>query len=286
MACRHGLPPGAVRFPLGTTLDGIASIEFTTATAPRATEQDIVLLRNGDRIDGIVESIGAKAVTVDRGGADPQGKVTVDLGSIASISLVATPVASTGARVWLRDGSVIDGPRVHWMGEDFLQLPGVPGAKTLTLTVPRRMIAGYRSAPGSIVPMATTQPSVTAPTHGAPARLGQPSVAVLPGAWPLDLAPIEVEGPCVASYPAPTAPGVLRMTIVRNATVRASGAPDLVVRQGAKELLRRTLGEQDERLEVAVPVEAAAAIELSLSRADGMLAGTFLVLERAMLAPR
>ena len=272
--------------PLGGKLDGIASIEFTAAAAPRATEQDIVVLRNGDRIDGIVEAIGGKAVTIDRGSADSQGKVTVELASVASISLVATPAEPSGARVWLRDGSVIDGPRVHWMGDDFLQLPAVPGAKTMTLTVPRRMVAGFRSAPGSIVPFATAQFLVSAPAQGAPVRVGEPSAAALPGSWPLDLAPIEVEGPVVLSYPAPSTPGSMRMTVARNATVRASGSPELVIRQGGKELLRRPLGEQDERVEVAVPVEAGAAVELSLSRADGMLAGTFMVLERAMLVPR
>jgi hypothetical protein len=79
---------------------------------------------------------------------------------------------------------------------------------------------------------------------------------------------------------------MLRMTVFRNATVRGSGSPDLAIRQAGKELLRRSLGEQDERVEVTVPVDAGAPIELSLSRPDGMLAGTFMVLERAMLVPR
>lgn len=272
---------------LGTSLDGIASIEFTAAAAPKATEQDIVVLRNGDRIDGIVESIDAKSITVDRGGADAvQERSTVDLASVASISLVAPAASPSGARVWLRDGSVLDGPRVHWMGDDFLQLPGVPGAKTMTLTVPRRMVAGLRSAPGSIVPIACAQPAVSVPTKGAPARLGEPSASAVPGCWPLDLAPVEVEGPVVLAYPAPSGPAMLRMTVFRSATVRASGSPELLIMQGTKELLRRSLGDQDERIDVSVPVEAGAAIELSLSRPDGLLAGTFAVLERAMLVPR
>ena len=290
MAEAEGSPawvsPWCAARPLGAALDGVASIEFTAAAAPRATEQDIVVLRNGDRIDGIVESIGTKEVTVERGGSDPQGRLTVDLATVASISLVVQPSAPTGARVWLRDGSVVDGPRVHWMGDDFLQLPGVAGAKTMTLTVPRRMVAGYRSAPGSIVPLATALPTASAPPQGVPMRVGSPSADALPGSWPLDLSPVEVEGPVVLSCSAPSAPGMLRMTVFRNATVRGSGSPDLAIRQAGKELLRRSLGEQDERVEVTVPVDAGAPIELSLSRADGMLAGTFMVLERAMLVPR
>ena len=101
----------------------------------------------------------------------------------------------------------------------------------------------------------------------------------------MGLAPIDVQGPVVAVFPGVPASCTLRAMVFRDATARAAGSPDLVIRQGGKEVLRRTLAPTDERVEVAVPL-AGGAFELELARTDGQLAGTFAVLERAMLVPR
>jgi hypothetical protein len=247
--------------PLGASLDGIASITFTPDAAPTASDQDALVLRNGDRIDGIVDSIDAKTVTIDRG---PSGKVTVELATVASITLLAQPVPPAGARVWMVDGSVVDGPTVHWMGTDYLQLPGIAGSKTNVFTVPRRLVTAFRSDPAAVTALAEQRAEVRAPVLGGTALVGAPVVAVFPG----------VPASCT-----------LRAMVFRDATARAAGSPDLVIRQGGKEVLRRTLAPTDERVEVAVPL-AGGAFELELARTDGQLAGTFAVLERAMLVPR
>ena len=269
---------------LGGTLDGILSISFDGSEPPAATEQDIVVLRNGDRIDGIVESIGPKMLSIDRSGSPESGSVSVALESVASISLVSPPVAPGGARVWLRDGSVLDGPTLHWMGSDYLQLPGVAGAKTTTLSLPRRMVVALQWTPGTIVPLASLRPAMAAPAGTGGSRVGQPT-ASSSGRWPLELAPVEVEGPVVLAYQGMTRRSALRAVVTRDATTRAAGSPELIVRQSGKESFRRTLGASDLKVELDVPLEPGG-FEIELSRKDGQLAGTFAVLERAMLVPR
>ena len=267
--------------PLGASLDGIASITFTPGAAPTASDQDAIVLRNGDRIDGIVDSIDARTVTIDRG---PSGKVTAELATVASITLLSQPVPPAGARVWIADGSVVDGPTVHWMGTDYLQLPGIAGSKTNVFTVPRRLVTAFRSDMAAVTALAEQRAEVRAPVLGGTALVGAPS-AESRGRWPMGLAPIDVQGPVVAAFPGLPASCTLRAVVFRDATARAAGSPDLVIRQGGKEVLRRTLGPSDERVEIAVPL-AGGALELELARTDGQLAGTFAVLERAMLVPR
>ena len=275
------ISPWCAPRPLGASLDGIASITFTADPAPAVSDQDALLLRNGDRIDGIVESIDARTVTVDRG---PSGKVTAELATVSSIALLAPPVPPAGARVWMADGSVIDGPVVHWMGDDYLQLPGIAGSRTSVVTVPRRLVTAFRADPATVAALAELRPEVRAPELGGTTLVGAPSVASR-GRWPMGLAPIELQGPLVAAFPGRPLPCTLRASVSRDATARAAGSPDIVIRQGGRELLRRTLGPADERVEVSVPL-AGGAFEVELVRTDGRLAGTFAVLERAMLVPR
>lgn len=275
------ISPWCAPRPLGPSLDGIASITFTADPAPAVSDQDALLLRNGDRIDGIVESIDAKTVTVDRG---PSGKVTAELSTVASIALLAPPAPPAGARVWMSDGSVIDGPKLHWMGDDYLQLPGIAGSRTSVVTVPRRLVTAFRADPASVTSLSELRPEVRSPAIGGTALVGTPSAGSR-GRWPMGLAPIELQGPLVAAFPGLQVPCTLRASVARDATARAAGSPDLVIRQGGRELLRRTLGPADERVDVSVPL-ADGAFEVELARADGQLAGTFAVLERAMLVPR
>ena len=269
---------------LGSTLDGILSISLDGSEPPVASEQDIVVLRNGDRIDGIVGSVGPKMLSIDRGGSPDSASASVALESVASIALVSPPVAPSGARVWLRDGSVLDGPKLHWMGSDYLQLPGVAGAKTSTLSLPRRMVVALRWTPDAIVPLASLQPAISAPAGTTGTRTGQPTASTS-GRWPLGLASMEVEGPVVLTYQGMARRSTLRAVVTRDATARTAGSPELVVRQSGKEAFRRTLGADDPRLELDVALEPGT-FEIELARKDGQLAGTFAVLERAMLVPR
>jgi len=77
-----------------------------SAPAARAGDDDEVHLVNGDRVAGLIESIG-ESVVVSLGTGRSAGRVEIPLDRVGSITLVNPPVEPSGTMVWLKDGSVI-----------------------------------------------------------------------------------------------------------------------------------------------------------------------------------
>ena len=275
--------PWCAAIPMDT--EGIEAVVFAGATLPSPSDEDVVELRNGDRVQGIVTAIAAKSLTVERVSGTERSVVDIDFPAISAFRLVGPAKPREGVRVWLADGTVIDAPEAEWVDAGYLRLPAIAGAKVPVATVPRRMVAAVQSSPRSVVPLASMQPTVAPPKGMEQVRETTPAPRALAGTWALDAPPLEVEGPVVLSYPAPSAASRLVTVVRRPATARDAGAPDLVVRAGGKELLRERLGPDRERLEVRVDLPAEA-FELELSNPDGSLSGAFAVLERAVVVPR
>ena len=275
--------PWCAAIPMDT--DGIEAVVFAGGSLPAPCDEDVVELRNGDRVQGIVTAIAAKSISVERLSGAERSVVDIELPAISAFRLVGPPKPRTGVRTWLTDGTVIDAPAAEWVDAGYLRLPGVTGAKTPVMTVPRRMVAAVQSSPQSVVPLAAMKATVAPPKGMEGVRESTPEPRAQAGTWALDAPPLEVEGPVVLAYPAPASPSRLVAVVRRPATARDAGAPDLVVRAGGKELLRERLGPDRERLEVRVdlPTEA---FEVELSNPDGSLAGAFAVLERAVVVPR
>jgi hypothetical protein len=84
-------------------LDAIRRLALDSRdAAARPGTGDVVILRNGDRLDGFVEGIGA-AVQIEIGGQSR----TLPLERISSILLANPPEPLSGRIAWLRDGSII-----------------------------------------------------------------------------------------------------------------------------------------------------------------------------------
>lgn len=275
--------PWCAAIPMDTI--GIQAVVFTGAAMPASADEDVVELRNGDRVQGIVTAIGPKSISVERGSGADRSIVELDMPAISAFRLVGPAKERSGSRIWLTDGTVIDAPSAEWVDAGYLRLPGVAGARMPIMTVPRRMVAAVQSTPASVVPLASMAPSVAAPKGMERVRESTPAPKAHSGTWALDAPPLEVEGPVVLAYPAPAVPSRLVAVVRRPATARAAGTPDLVVRVGGRELLRERLGADRERLELRVDLPAEA-FEVELSNVDGSLAGAFAVLERAVVVPR
>lgn len=275
--------PWCAAVPMDTV--GIQAVVFAGAGMPAAAEEDVVELRNGDRVQGIVTAIGPKSLSVERGSGADRTVVELDMPAISSFRLAGPAKERAGSRVWLSDGTVIDAPTAEWVDAGYLRLPGVAGARMPIMTVPRRLVAAVQSSPASVVSLASMTPAIAPPKGMERVREATPAPTAQSGTWALDAPPIEVEGPVVLTYPAPAAPSRLVAVVRRPATARSAGTPDLVVRAGGRELFRERLGADRERLEVRVDLPAEA-FEVELSNADGSLPGAFAVLERAIVVPR
>ena len=270
--------------PVPLTLDGVRTIILSGTRAPIVGDEDVVELRNGDRASGVVTGLTMSTVSVERASGDGRSTVDVPLAEVASIGLVGPATQRTGMRAWLADGSVIDAPRFDWSGGDYLVATGVRGARTGALAIPRRMLVGVQSSPDGMRALASmpAEPLPRAGSEGVREWVVAPRAH--PGTWVLDAPPLEIEGPVVLRYPPLGAPSTLRMTVRRPPTALEAGSPDLVVRSGGREVLRERLSPDRPEVALSAPL-AAGPFELELASADGSLAGSFAVLERALVVP-
>ncbi len=264
--------------------DGVRGFALGTAALPAASDGDVLLLRNGDRVDGIVSGITASGIAVEVGSGADRSISTLAWDTVSAVGLVAPPMPRAGARVWLADGTVIDGDSVSWMTPQYMRIVGGSGTAQRPISIPRRMVLAVQSSPTSATPLAQLAPVASGVT--APAvRYSQPSPTVVAGTWGLDAPPIEIEGPVLLSYPAQSAPSRLVAVASRPSTAREASDVDLVVRSGGKELLREHMDAARSRMEIRVDIPAAP-FSIELVPSSSSAAGAFVVLERAVLFPR
>ena len=264
--------------------DGVRGFALGTAALPAASDGDVLLLRNGDRVDGIVSGITASGIAVEVGSGADRSISTLAWDTVSAVGLVAPPMPRAGARVWLADGTVIDGDSVSWMTPQYMRIVGGSGTTQRPISIPRRMVLAVQSSPTSATPLAQLAPVASGVTAPA-ARYSQPSPTVVAGTWGLDAPPIEIEGPVLLSYPAQSVPSRLVAVASRPSTAREASDVDLVVRSGGKELLREHMDAARSRMEIRVDIPAAP-FSIELVPSSSSAAGAFVVLERAVLFPR
>jgi len=272
--------------PRAIELDGIRGLVMPGGTLQAATDEDVVELRNGDRMTGIVASIAPGKVTVERGSGDAAERFEVAMQDVRSISLVGTDAPWRGVRAWLVDGSVIDAPDAEWLGGDNLRFPGLAGAKLPMMTVPRRSVAAIQRGPGAARALASMVP-VAAHPEGTPEdrrREHLPLPRAEEGTWSLDAPPLEIEGPVVLRYDGAPQASRLTMVVQRPAPARAAGTPEIVVRSGGREVVRERLGPDRATVELRAEL-GPGAFEIALVTPDGSVTGCFAVLQQALLLP-
>ena len=272
--------------PRELDLSDVRSLVFPGGTEAEAADEDVVELRNGDRVTGAVSSIMPDRVVVERGTGDATERFEVDIRNVGSINLVGVARPWSGVRAWLHDGTVINGPKADWLGSDHLQFPSMRGAKLPVVSVPRRMVAAIQSAPGAVIPLASMEPEAAHPASVAERSRREQLVRPSPtdGTWALDAPTLELEGPVVLRYPGIPASARLSCTLERPIAARSAGTPEFVVRSGGKEVARERLAADRASVEVTVPL-GPGPFEVELSTADGSIAGCFVRLRRALVLP-
>lgn len=271
--------------PRPMDLDGIRGLVIGDGEPPEAADADVVILRNGDRQQGVVTSIGARTLSLEQDSPAGRGTVTIPLDAVVSVGLAGPVQPRSGVRAWVADGSVIDGPRAAWLGSDYLQLPGVPGARTESITIPRPAVMAVQMDPAAAIPLCGLVPEVTVPPGMEGLRYDTPAPSSRAGSWALGAAPVDVEGPVLLSYAAPPFPARLVATAHRAGTVRAAGDVDLVVRAAGRELARERLDPSRARTELRIDLPAEP-FELMLVPVGTSAAGCFVSLDRAVLYRR
>ncbi len=264
--------------PRPVTTEGIRAIILSGDSAPEATQSDVVALANGDRVEGLVTTMDAEGVHLEKGAE--RTPITLPWARVRSVSFVGQDTPRAGVRVWVRDGSVLDGRALTWPAADLARLMGA-GAEAAA-SVPRAWLLGAEMAPGAVVPLASMQPTTTAASDGQGMHYQLPAPHVLDGTWALDAAPWEIEGPVKVSFPAPDFDATLVMVAGLAPETRQFGVVELVVRAGGKEAARV-------RLDPAHPERVVSAlvprvpVEIELLAADGSPVGDVVRLDRPVL---
>jgi hypothetical protein len=175
----------------------------------------------------------------------------------------------------MADGSVLDGASMAWEGPDQLSLGG-------TIKLPREAMLGARNLGATVAPLSSTTPAIADALDGRGLRYRLVAPAPEAGSWPLEAAPMVVEGPVKLSYRAQPTPTVLSMVATLDSGVRSSGVVDVVVRAGGRELHRARLNGAAPRTAVTAAL-GVQPYEIELLAADGSSVGDVVRLERALL---
>jgi len=278
---------GAIDVPLdrvaGFSLQGGAPI-------PVAQAADVVVLANGDRIEGVVERIG-ETFTIEQDGQ--RRDVPVD--RIAACGFVTSPAARLPVRVWQADGTVIDGTELRPVGDLAFALAGpslIPGRNLIRFSAEELHGAAFGGAAGlRIVPLSALAPSA-APASDVTLATGVPSAPVaLDADAPLGLAAMEIRGPVRLVYEVPKGSERLMGELSVRDRLREWAHAPVIVKQGGRELLSATLDAArpvislDLRLDPSLSgPDAALSIEIGEGQRAGL--GDVLVLDRALVLVR
>lgn len=230
---------------------------------PKAASSDVIVLANGDRVEGVIATLGA-IVAIERSGetstvvTDQEAHVAalteIPLGRIAAIGLITPDVPSTAPRLWTIDGTVVNAiPELSTDPETLVVRRSdslntrEPGARATddagraprdgTATQRIDEIIGFAPAPERIVPLARIQPANLVASGETP-RFSVDAPTRAPGLWPMGMAPLTLRGPTVARYDLP-ASDCLFIAEVRVADPDARWTEfELIVRDGSREVLR------------------------------------------------
>ena len=272
--------------PRAVDLAMVRALVFPGGREPDVRDEDVVELRNGDRVTGAISSIMPDRIVVERGVGETAERFEVSMQDVLSVGIVGTDEPWTGVRAWLQDGTVLNAAKAEWLGGEHLQFPSLRGAKLPVASVPRRAVAAVQSGPAAAVPLAAMSAEASHPASIPPERRREslPAPSPMDGTWPLDAPPIEIEGPVVLRYAGTGAPATLSCSVTRPAAARAAGVMELVVRSGGKEVRKERFGPDRPTSDLCVPLEPGP-FELELTTPDGSIAGCFMVLRQALVLP-
>lgn len=247
-------------------------------TAPRAVDADEIVMRNGDRVKGFVESF-ADPMTIESLGV--RRDISVD--RIAGIALVSTAPAGGAVRVWLAEGSVIDGTSLYGGPSGSFVLSGLTialGRPTIALLADEVLCVAQ--FPKRIMPLSSLKPRVIPPTREALPRAEYPAPKIVRDDAPLGASTIEIRGPEGLVYEIPQGFSVLNAQVEIPAALRVWADCELIVRQNGRELARHPLCAATPRAHLMAVIQEGP-LEIEIEEAGGGPISDTVILRRAIL---
>ena len=248
------------------------------AVPPKAVDSDEIVLRNGDRVRGYVKTFGDPIVLESAG-----MQVEVPIERAAGIALVSQQGSSEGIRVWLSEGSIIDGSTISGGFQGAFVLNGavlIGRRSALPLLIDE--IVCVAMEPERIFPLAKLKAKVALPTVPALVRAEYPQPTVAIDEAPLGASAIEVRGPERLIYEIPKGFTVLSAQAEIPLSLRAWGDCTVVVRQGNQELGRFPLNAKSPVAQITAAIQQGP-LEIEIEEGGGGPIGDTVILRRAIL---
>ena len=261
-------------------LDQIARVHLTVDRAiPEETgEADYVQLANGDGVSGIIISIG-DPIAMETIGEDA-GIVDVPLSRAQSISLVHQSRPSSGTRLWLSDGTIVQASGIV-LGEDGYLRFETPwsGESDAPPPVQWADVDAVEFNSTRLLPLASLDPSHV---DGPKTRYTVPPPKSQAGFALLGMGEVSFQGPMEAHYTLPQGASRFAGRCILPPQARQWGDVTLVVRDDGEEVFRTRLNAQiaTDRFNVAL-----SGSELSIELIDSGRGPVqdVIILERAVI---
>ncbi|MCP3903886.1 MAG: hypothetical protein GY715_09645 [Planctomycetes bacterium] len=261
-------------------LDAITSVTFgARVMAPAPGRMDVVVLANGDRVEGYVKSLTDPIRILVDLEAEPR-EVTIPLARAASVVLVTSPHSPSGRRIWFQDGTLVDARRFRVADDGYVRIstdwssPGTPPVE-----VPLDDVVGILFDPQALLPLGRVDP---ARVEAIGPRYVVPAPRRLDERAPLGLGRIVFDGPVMVRYALP--PGCQRFAAEGSLpeSSRVWGDYDLVVRDDDREVHRARINAEHPTAAINVPLTGTE-LTIEITAGDHGPIQDRLVLKRAML---
>ena len=183
-------------------LDHVASVVFDPGTTvPTAGEQDVLLLVNGDRVEGFITALGDPVSLELRDDGNGSTSIELPLDRVRAVRMVSPPRKPSGQRLWLVDGTIVDVERVVLGDDGYYRFEGISFTEQDSVRVAPAGVAAVLFDPSALVPFASLQPRRV---EGPPMRYVVPRPEVRDGRAALGLFEVEFRGPLAAHYVLPS----------------------------------------------------------------------------------
>jgi len=207
-------------------LDHIRSALFqSSAVVPPQGDADVLLLANGDLIEGFITSLG-DPVSLELTDADTAA-IDLPLGRVHAVRMVTPPQKPTGPRLWLLDGTIVEARQVLLSDDGFYRLEGVAFTQEDSYRIALDGVAALLFDPDALVPFADLTPRRV---EGPPTRYVVPAPRALDDHAPLGLSRLEFRGPITVYYVLPAGAMYFAAEAQLPAPSRAWGDCELIIR--------------------------------------------------------
>jgi len=247
-----------IRTPLGDleiALEDVSRITFTMADDPGPIELadgDRVVLANGDRLDGFLDSVGPR-IGVIRGTGPDEELIEIPVERVAAVRLVAGEEPPGRTRAWLSDGTVLDVAAIRVGESEGLVIDDQRvGAELLPLDLDDLAAVVFDTR--GLRPLSTLELD-RVDAIGLRYRV-QPPMPLNPAAA-AGLGTIELRGPMEATWVMPEGARRFAATAVLPEVARTWGDLELVVLDGREERLRTRMDALNPVMRIDVPISAA-----------------------------